>query len=182
MYQKLRRLGAGYFGEVWLERDQGLNRLCAAKYLNGPGSRGLIDPFGEARTMLRAEHEHVVTVYAAEIESGVPVIRMEYLEAGSVADLSKNRPLPVLEASRIIEDACRGLESLHAADMLHRDLKPANLMIDANGKVKVSDFGLSCDADRTARHLLGISHICPLKHFPVPGILNPRRATSTEWG
>lgn len=171
MYKRIMRLGGGHFGEVWLELDLGLGRLCAAKYLNGPGSASLLDPFGEARTMLRAENDHVVTVYAAEIEASVPVIRMEYLESGSVADLHKGKSVPVLEATRIIEDACRGLESLHAADMLHRDLKPANLMIASDGKVKVSDFGLACMSDEAAMAPIGYFPHLPPEALPSPGYI-----------
>lgn len=143
-YNRKSCLGTGYFGEVWLEEDLGLDRHCAAKYLNParlPGG----PVFTEAQIMLDAEHENVVRVYSADFEAGIPVIRMEYLPAGSVADRYQGMPAPVGDAINIMEDACRGVEALHARGVLHRDLKPANLLIASKDRIKVSDFGLACE-------------------------------------
>jgi serine/threonine protein kinase len=78
-------------------------------------------------------------------ENGEPVIRMEYLPNGSVDDKHNGSPVPVEEAVRIMEDACRGISHLHAQGILHRDIKPANLLLADSGRVKVSDFGLACE-------------------------------------
>ena len=94
--------------------------------------------------MLDAQHDNVVRVYSADTEAGIPVIRMEYLPLGSVADRYNGRPLPVREDLHVLEEACRGAEALHARGVLHRDLKPANLLIEESGRIKVSDFGLAC--------------------------------------
>lgn len=142
-YRQLVCLGSGFFGEVWLEEDEGLGRKCAAKYLNPrrlpPGT-----VFAEAQAMLDAEHDNVVRVYSADIEGAIPVIRMEFLPNGSVADRFGGSPVPVSDALHVLEDACRGVEALHARGALHRDLKPANLLIGDAGRIKVSDFGLAC--------------------------------------
>jgi len=128
---------------VWLEGDAGLGRQCAAKYLDTARlPPGLV--FAEARVMLDAEHDNVVRVYSADVEAGVPVIRMEYLPSGSIADHFKGEPLPVANALHVVEEACRGVEALHARGILHRDLKPANLLMADGNRIKVSDFGLAC--------------------------------------
>lgn len=142
-YTRVRELGRGFFGVVFLENDDALNRLCAAKYLN-PGHLAQGREFDEARRMIDSEHEHVVRLYSADMEHQVPVIRMEYLANGSVEAQYAKRPAPVLEATLILEDATRGVEALHARGVLHRDIKPANLLIGDNQRVKVSDFGLAC--------------------------------------
>ena len=143
-YQQIQYLGGGQFGDVWLEQDEALERLCAAKYLDTtllvPGT----EFFAEARVMMAAEHENVVVVYSAEIEGGEPVIRMEYLPTGSVTDKYGGNPVAVADAIRMMEDACRGVEHLHVRGILHRDIKPGNLLLTQSGAVKVSDFGLSC--------------------------------------
>lgn len=143
-YQQQQYLGGGHFGKVWLEQDTGLKRPCAAKYLDPallpPGT----EAFAEAQTMVEAEHDHVVLIYSAELESGQPVIRMEYLPDGSVEHKYGGAPVPVLAAVRIMEDACRGIEHLHIRSILHRDIKAGNLLLTPTGSVKVSDFGLSC--------------------------------------
>lgn len=142
-YRQLVCLGSGFFGEVWLEEDEGLGRRCAVKYLK-PGRLPPGPVFAEAQAMVDAEHDNVVRLYSADIEGAVPVIRMEYLPNGSVADRFGGSPAPVADALHVLEEACRGVEALHARGVLHRDLKPANLLIGHDGRIKVSDFGLAC--------------------------------------
>lgn len=145
-YKQIQCLGAGFFGEVWLEQDIGLDRLCAAKHLDATYFSKGSNVFAEAQTMAAAgENDFVVTVYSAELENGEPVIRMEYMPNGSVDDRHNGNPVPVDEAVRIMEDACRGISHLHSQGILHRDIKPANLLLADNGRVKVSDFGLACE-------------------------------------
>lgn len=142
-YAQVSCLGSGYFGEVWLERDVGLDRLCAAKYLK-PARLAPGMAFAEARVMLDGEHDNVVRVYSADTEAGIPVIRMEYMPGGSIADRYCGDPAAVVDALHVVEEACRGVEALHARGLLHRDLKPANLLIGDADRIKVSDFGLAC--------------------------------------
>jgi len=143
-YVNIARLGGGYFGEVWLEYDDGLDRPCACKYLNVHRLSAGVDVYAEAKVMMAARHDNVVQVYAADDVNGQPVIRMEYLSAGSVQDMYGGDPVPVFEAVRFMEDACRGVEHLHNRGILHRDVKPANLLLADDGSIKVGDFGLAC--------------------------------------
>jgi serine/threonine protein kinase len=142
-YRRIRRLGSGSFGEVWLERDTGLDRLCAVKYLDVSRLAPEVHPHAEAQAMIAAAGDNVVSVYAAEMHGATPVIRMEYLPDGSVQDRYSGAAVPVGDAVRIVEEACRGVEHLHNRGLLHRDVKPANLLLTRDGRVKVSDFGLS---------------------------------------
>lgn len=144
-YQAIARLGSGFFGEVWLEEDTGLGRMCASKYLNVRRLAQGSDAYAEAKMMNAGKHDNVVEVFSADDVGGQPVIRMEYLPDGSVEDKYHGEPVPVFEAICILEDACRGVEHLHSRDILHRDLKPGNLLLSADGQVKVSDFGLACE-------------------------------------
>src|SRR5258707_656510 len=96
------------------------------------------------KLMELGKHHNVVQVYSAEIESATPVIRMEYLEEGSVAGQFGRDVLPVREALQIMEAACRGVTHIHHVGLLHRDIKPANLLLHPLQTVKVSDFGLVC--------------------------------------
>lgn len=160
MYSRIRYLNDGHFGEVWLEYDTFLNRQCAAKYLKVEHLIG--DPFAEARAMVEAQHDNVVQIYSADLEDGRPVIRMEYLPEGSIEDRYKEAALPVLDALRAAEEACRGLEFLHNHDKLHRDIKPSNLMFSTDGIVKLSDFGLACNITDAAVVPLGyLAHLPP---------------------
>jgi serine/threonine-protein kinase len=149
-YQQQRQLGAGFFGQVWLEEDLALGRLCAAKYLDPTRLAG--GGFEEAKAMLDGAHGNVVEIYAADLEHvtagdpPVPVIRMEYLPEGSLQDRYGGDPAPVGDAVRATEDAARGVEALHSRGALHRDLKPGNLLVADDGRIKISDFGLACQA------------------------------------
>ena len=100
--------------------------------------------------MLDGEHDNVVRVFSADTEAGIPVIRMEYLADGSIADRYAGDPVAVADALHVLEEACRGVETQHARGVLHRDLKPANLLIAEGGRIKVSDFGLACEAGNSA--------------------------------
>lgn len=143
-FTRVRELGHGFFGRVYLEYDVGMGRHCAAKYLENNGL--LISEHAEAQAMLLGESDNVVEIYSTDTDEGTPVIRMEYLKNGSVADRYGQDPAPVLEALRIMEAACRGVEHIHAVDLLHRDIKPANILLDDKHVAKVSDFGLACQA------------------------------------
>jgi eukaryotic-like serine/threonine-protein kinase len=145
-YTQIAKLGHGFFGEVYLERDDALNRLCAEKYLLPPASGSRYD---EARAMLAVSHENVVQIYSADDYpptgggiSGV-IIRMEYHRLGSLANVYAGQRGEVGPVVRRAEQACRGLQHLHNQQILHRDIKPANILLSDSGTVKLSDFGLS---------------------------------------
>ncbi|MEZ0050815.1 serine/threonine protein kinase [Mycobacterium sp. MAA66] len=125
-----------------LEFDEGLNRPCATKYITSTAFA--LNDLGEAQLMELGKHDNVVQVYSAEIEGATPVIRMEYLEQGSVAAKYGREAVPVRETLQIMEAACRGVEHIHRVGLLHRDIKPANLLLHPLHTVKVSDFGLAC--------------------------------------
>lgn len=139
----VRVLGHGHFGDVRLERDDILGRLCATKYANENHTLLGDDGFFEAKTMLAARHRNVVEIYQADLFAGLPRIRMEYLSRGSVAEHYNGQPAAVGDAIEIASDALRGLEYLHSIGLIHRDLKPANLLFADDGSVKVADFGLA---------------------------------------
>lgn len=148
-FSKITKLGEGFFGEVWREHDNGLDRDCAVKYLDLSKLAPSADVFAEAKLMIDAKHDNVVEVYSADFEAGTPVIRMEYLPDRSVADRFAGQPAPPAAVVTIIQDACRGVEHLHSRGLLHRDIKPANLLLGPAG-VKVSDFGLACTQSAAA--------------------------------
>ena len=69
---------------------------------------------------------------------------LEYVTGGSLADrVAGDKPMPVLEATQAMIDACKGVGAAHAAGLVHRDIKPANFMRAADGSIKVADFGLA---------------------------------------
>lgn len=162
-FTRLRELGSGNFGDVFLERDDYLGRLVASKYLNSTAIAFGADVVAEARTQLEAHHANVVTVYSVDESPAGPVVRMEYLAGGSVGARYRGAPVCLREAVLMVEQACRGIHHLHLCGLLHRDIKPDNLLLAEDGSIKVSDFGLACEqalAD-DALHLGYYAHLAP---------------------
>jgi serine/threonine protein kinase len=89
-------------------------------------------------------HPHTVYIYSSEEIAGMPVIAMELLPGGTLKDrVEKQGPLAPIEAIDAMLQVVSGLEAAHAAGILHRDIKPSNCFVDADGTIKIGDFGLS---------------------------------------
>lgn len=113
----------------------------------------------EARALARVNHANAVAVVDVHHRAGVCYLVMELMTGGSLQDaLDRGGPLAWPVATRMVLDGCRALAATHAAGLVHRDVKPSNLMVDANGTVKLTDFGLAeapgtaaaCNATATA--------------------------------
>ncbi|MEA2458920.1 MAG: eukaryotic-like serine/threonine-protein kinase [Thermoleophilaceae bacterium] len=121
----------------------------------------------EARTVARLSHPHVVTVIDAGEDDGHPFIVFEYVEGDTLKGLIKREgPLPVVEAVAYAIEIGRGLEAAHDERLVHRDVKPQNVLIDPDGRAKVTDFGISrsLDADgltATGRVLGTTDYVAP---------------------
>lgn len=148
-----KRLGTGYFGEVWLVIDTGLNAKRAVKFIV-PSK--LINPknfFQEAQTLKAVEHPNIVRVEeTGTMNDGRIYIAMEYLSKGSLEDEAKGAYVDLTRAKRIMVDVLRGLEHAHRGSILHRDIKPGNILIGANGEGKLSDFGLAIRVGQNPRN------------------------------
>jgi serine/threonine protein kinase len=163
-YERLERLGAGNFGEVWLAYDRALAVRRAVKYI--PKSR-IQDPtnfYKEPQTLMALRHENIVRVEdAGRASDGTLYVAMEYLPRGSVEDVFRGRPIPLTRAFAILEDVCWALEFAHQQGYIHRDIKPANILIAQNNKGKLSDFGLATKVPRggTASPYGYLTHVAP---------------------
>jgi serine/threonine protein kinase len=101
----------------------------------------------EMRLLVHLRHPHILTVLGAVLHDAEPLLVMEYMGRGSLHDLLHNETLP-LDGNvvlRLLRDVVSGIEFLHSASppILHNDIKSANILVDANFRAKVSDFGLS---------------------------------------
>ena len=143
-------------GEVFLARDDRLDRLVAIKLLrDGFDDEELRGRFEEeARNVAKLTHPNIVTIYEYGAHDGRPYIAMEYVAGHSLADLIRGKmPLPLARRVRLIEELCSGLSHAHKAHLVHRDVKPANLMVTTSGMLKVLDFGIAKlrGSDRTQK-------------------------------
>jgi serine/threonine-protein kinase len=149
-YRIERTLGVGGMGVVALAHDERLDRRVAIKLIKPelfafPEMRTFFDT--EARAMARVSHPNVIHVYAFGEHGAVPYFVMEYIEGRTVENWLRTRPagsLPdVDEAIRILDQACLGVEAIHASQTVHRDIKPSNLLLEDNGRVRVGDLGVA---------------------------------------
>src|SRR4051794_2821496 len=147
-YRVTRRIAAGGMATVYACEDLTLSRLVAVKVL-APHFAADTDAAArfqrEARAAARvSDHPHVVTIYDIGEFEDTAFIVMEYLPGGTLADkLRSGEPIPRAAAVRWIEEAASALDHAHKAGITHRDVKPANLLLDANGRLAVADFGIA---------------------------------------
>jgi serine/threonine protein kinase len=145
-YRIGRLLGRGGMGEVHEAEHVDSGRRIALKVL-----RGRMQDADERARFLREgqlaasiSHPHTVYIFGSEEIAGVPVISMELLPGGTLKDrVAAEGPLPPAVAVSAVLDIIGGLDAAQAAGILHRDIKPSNCFVDADGSVKVGDFGLS---------------------------------------
>jgi len=149
-YEIVRRLGQGGMGEVFEALDLDLGRRVALKFVSGERAS---DPEAlrrferEARVAAALHHPHIATVYAFERGGERAFIVMELLGGRTLRDVIALGPVPVPEALGVARDVAGALAFAHRHDVVHRDIKPENLMFDAEGRIKVTDFGLARPVD-----------------------------------
>ncbi len=150
-YRLEARIGRGGMGVVWRATDQLLARQVAVKELALDTTLSAAESrlqrertLREARAVAQLRHPHIIVVHDVVDEDERPCIVMDLLEGGSLAErISRYGPVDAVEAARMGVDLLGALRKAHAAGVLHRDLKPANVLLNLDGIVVLTDFGVA---------------------------------------
>jgi eukaryotic-like serine/threonine-protein kinase len=141
------KIGSGGMSTVYLAFDPTLERWVAIKMMHRDISTDpdQLERFRrEARAVARLSHPHVVTVIDAGEDDGTPYIVFEYVEGETLKErISRLGRLPVSEAVAYAIEIGRALSCAHSHRLVHRDVKPQNVLIDLDGRAKVTDFGIA---------------------------------------
>jgi serine/threonine protein kinase len=144
-------IARGGMGVVWLASDQLLDRPVAVKEITYPlhvteHEREVLRErtLREARTAASLDHPHVTTVFDVVEEDGRPWLVMEHVPSHSLQQLvEEHGRLPWQAVTRIGLDVLDALEAAHRAGIVHRDVKPGNVLVDADGRAYLTDFGIA---------------------------------------
>lgn len=162
-------LGSGGMGAVYLAKQIRLDRRVAVKIL--PPDLADDPAFAErflreARALARLSHPNIVGVYDfGQTPGGLYYFLMEYIEGPTLRQVVANRTTEPKQALEIVRQVCDALQFAHDKGVVHRDVKPENILLDAQGRVKIADFGLA--------KLLGIAE--PQPGSPAAGSLTHTR-------
>ena len=145
-YRLESKLGSGGMSTVYLARDETLERWVAVKIMHREISddEAQLERFRrEARAVAQLSHPNVVAVIDAGEDGGHPYIVFEYVEGETLKQrIERLGQLPLDEAAAYAIEIGRGLIAAHACNLVHRDVKPQNVLIDPEGRAKVTDFGI----------------------------------------
>jgi beta-lactam-binding protein with PASTA domain/predicted Ser/Thr protein kinase len=146
-YRIIRKLGAGGMANVYLAEDQELGRRVAIKILDDrhAADDSFIERFRrEAKNAAGLSHPNIVSIYDRGEAEGTYYIAMEYLSGRSLKELIVGRgPTPIRIAIDYTRQILAALGFAHRNGIVHRDIKPHNVVVDADGRLKVTDFGIA---------------------------------------
>ena len=145
-YEIVEAVGSGGMGEVYRARDTRLNRDIALKllplaYADHPERLGRFER--EAQAVAALNHPNIVTIHSVEQAGGQRFLTMEFIEGQTLAAVIKSKRPSLDDLLAIAVPLCDAVSAAHARGIVHRDIKPGNVMITAEGRVKVLDFGLA---------------------------------------
>src|SRR4051794_16281675 len=181
-------IAVGGMGRVWRAVDTRLDRPVAVKVLKSElsGDATFRSRFRtEARHAGRLSHPHIAAVHdygeCADPRTGDPIayLVMELVDGEPLSELLERTPAPGLERSlEIVRQTASALAAAHAVGVVHRDVKPANVLLDPDGTVKLTDFGIAWTA--ADAKLTSTGHVLGTPHYLSPEQVQGGRATAAS--
>jgi eukaryotic-like serine/threonine-protein kinase len=145
-FEILEELGRGGMGVVYKARQINLNRPVALKMVLAGAHAGpvaLTRFYREAQAVASLHHPDIVQIHHVGEAGGLPYFCLEFIEGGSLARQIDGRPQDITHAACTIRILARAIHAAHLQGIVHRDLKPANILVTADGRPKITDFGLA---------------------------------------
>ncbi len=146
-YQVKREIASGGMGTIYLATDTKLGRDVAIKMLHPQysGEPAFAQRFlREAWAMAKLDHANIIRIWSVEEEESSHCIVMEYFPGDDLKHIIRSRgPLALTEALSLVTQIIQGLAYAHYMGIIHRDIKPANILVDQEGRVKITDFGIA---------------------------------------
>ena len=152
-YQIIKEVGRGSMGVVYEARDPHIDRVVAVKVLRQDrmSTEAFVKRFfKEAKVIGRLSHPNIVAIYDAGEEEGNVYIAMEFLTGTSLAEIIQGKPLNADEVVAFGIQIAEALDYAHQKGVVHRDIKPSNIVVQADGLIKITDFGIAHIDDSSA--------------------------------
>lgn len=181
-YELGKLLGQGTFAKVYHARNLKNNMSVAIKVIDKEKvlKVGMIDQIKREISVMRLiRHPHVVELYEVMASKTKIYVVMEYVKGGELFNKVSKGKLKHDEARRYFQQLISAVDYCHSRGVCHRDLKPENLLLDENGNLKVSDFGLSALAE--TKHQDGLLHTtCGTPAYVAPEVINRKGYDGTK--
>jgi serine/threonine-protein kinase len=148
-YTHERLLGEGGMGKVYLATDNQLQRKVAIKELTDltksqvPGEK-VNHGLKEARLLARINHTNIIQIYNIHDENGKTSLVMEYFKSKTLTQFQNETITTLVQKLDLLSQLAAGLAQAHQNDIIHCDLKPSNLLVNEQGQLKITDFGIAC--------------------------------------
>ena len=168
----LELIGRGGMGAVYKARQSTLDRYVALKVLApGRDTPGFEDRFiREARALARLSHPRIVAVHDFGVAGPLHFLIMEFVDGPNLREMQRQGRLTADLALRVVPEICEALQFAHNQGVVHRDIKPENLLLDRDGHVKITDFGIAKmlgDGGETVA-LTGAMEVVGTPHYMAP--------------
>lgn len=172
-YNIVKKLGRGAAGIVFLAKDPYIKREIAIKVSHTETDKSRERFLVEAQSAGQFSHPNIVSIYDVGVQDDFCYLAMEYIKGSTLETYcKKDKLLSIQKVIEIILSVCSALNYSHERKIIHRDIKPANIMIDTEGTIKITDFGIAQMTDNTA-----VSGI-----FGTPSYMSPEQVTEESIG
>ena len=174
-YKKVKHVGEGGMGDIWLVTNTQTRLLYVAKYLKPElfREKDYIRFCREINALKSFNNENIIKIYDISLDIKQPGYIMEYCINGSLENMDKKNIDPV----NILRQLCNAVEEVHKRGLIHRDIKPQNILFGADGNIRLSDFGLVVEMDEN-RNILTTSSWVSRGFSPPEQYINMAKVTN----